>query len=346
MRRYRTVILAAGILAALASACGNSGAKPAATTAAATTAAAETTAAATTAAAETTAATKTTAAETTAAGKEAKAAETTAEKETTAAGASTAETTAAESAAEAELPKTEEWHSADGWTVRYRPDSMEVTELPDGARFACSGLEKGSGVLEIRCVPDKQPEELLAEVTESWTSAPENIGRTEGIFPGTEDRWGFWRSFSGAEGSGEPYRTAIAGEYNGGVLLFDIRQELAGDDGIDMKISDLIAEVVDTIAYDDFQQQKMYDYVPGKYVSADAQDDPKAPVELQLSENHQGKLILREEGKDEQEVSLIWGSTQLTSVDDPGVFWEYTVEGDSLYVNLSEEWAELVKIKE
>ena len=90
----------------------------------------------------------------------------------------------------------------------------------------------------------------------------------------------------------------------------------------------------------------MYDYVPGKYVSADAQDDPKAPVELQLSENHQGKLILREEGKDEQEVSLIWGSTQLTSVDDPGVFWEYTVEGDSLYVNLSEEWVELVKIKE
>lgn len=56
------------------------------------------------------------------------------------------------------------------------------------------------------------------------------IERSEGFFPGTSDKWGYWRSFSEKDGDGSVNKTAIAGEYNGGILIFDDEEHMTGDD--------------------------------------------------------------------------------------------------------------------
>lgn len=137
-----------------------------------------------------------------------------------AAGASTK--AAAADAVDAAL---ETYADAKGWSAQYDPNMITVNQLEDGADFVYTGDSAGTNMVTIRCIPDKQPEELLYELTSEWgtdDSTQEEITRTEGFMPGTTDKWGFWRMLNtGEEGSGLT-RAAMAGEYNGEVLLFDL----------------------------------------------------------------------------------------------------------------------------
>ena len=117
------------------------------------------------------------------------AAETTAAAETSAAAAA-AETTAEESKEAAREEKT--FKSGNGWQCRYDGSLVEAKEEKDGATFTYTGKAEGENALKVSFVEGKQPEELLAEVTESWGDQ-EKIRRTEGFFPGAPENWAFWR---------------------------------------------------------------------------------------------------------------------------------------------------------
>ena len=69
-------------------------------------------------------------------------------------------------------------------------------------------------------------------------------------------------------------RTAIAGEYNGGVLLFLSTQDFS--EGVGATVSDALAEVGNSVTYDSFEPQTTYSYYPGKYIMT-MQDAPRRP---------------------------------------------------------------------
>ena len=231
----------------------------------------------------------------------------------------------------AETDALEEYKSDDGWTVRYDPALIEVQWGGGAVDFVYTGgSESGdqASLVTISVEPDKQPEEVLYEITANWEDQ-DAVLRSEGFFPGTDDKWGYWRVLSPEGGTG-PSRTAIAGEYNGGVLLIQNTDYFTGDNAADMAAVGATETIVDSITYEDFQPQTMYDYIPGTY-SAE-QDD--AVMTLTLNEDHTGVLSVQDS------IDVIWSSIELIAVD--GSFrYEYTIEGDNLYINYDGTWMEL-----
>ena len=238
------------------------------------------------------------------------------------------ETVAEETTEAAELA---EYTSDDGWTVQYDPASIEVEEGGGAVTFLYLGDPDHSTMATISYEADKMPEEVLGELTADW-GQDEDIDRTEGFFPGTDDMWGYWRTLSQPEGSEDPSRTAIAGEYNGGTLLLQNTTYLTGDNEIDMAAAAALETVVDSITYASFEPQTMYDYIPGTYTA----EQDGATLSVTLNDDHTGVLSIQDD------IDIIWGSIELMAAD--GSFtYEYTVEGDNLYVNYDGEWTEFAR---
>ncbi len=251
----------------------------------------------------------------------------------TAPAASSSESAAAQTEAEEqshEVPYTSE----NGWTVLYDEDWLELKEEdPDTVQFTYKGDAADAGQVVISYVAQEQPTETLYKLTESWTENGMAIRRTEGRFPGTTDKWGFWREFSGMENGKRYYRTAIAGEYNDGVLVFESVEYKSGNEAEDMAVSDLFSSLLNSISYEDFRPQVMYEYVPGTY-----QPEAEGELgELRLNPDHTGILELKGEDK-----AILWGSIELMAAD--GSFtYEYDVEGENLLIHYQDEWLSFEK---
>ncbi|MCR5774142.1 MAG: hypothetical protein K6G42_03560 [Lachnospiraceae bacterium] len=218
--------------------------------------------------------------------------------------------------------------SPDGYQIRYNASNTESKEI-DGhtVRFIYTGEPSGENMITVTYIPDRFPDEVLYEVTEPWGDQ-EAIARSEGFFPGTNDKWGCWRTFSTTDGKSEIVRTAIAGEYNGGVLMFESEEHMSGDEEKDMAISDELAYIVDSITYDKFEPQTMYSYHPGTYSSKSGK--------IILKDDHTGTLSFPDDAE------ITWGSYEITATD--GSFThEYSIEGDSLYLENDGEWVEFTK---
>lgn len=250
----------------------------------------------------------------------------------TAAPAEPAEDTVEEQETFAE-PILSEYKSPDGWSVRYDPALIAVEEDGSTANFRYTG-EAGSGDMDqvtISYEADKQPEALLNEITSDWGDQVDII-KSEGFFPGTDDMWGYWRLLFAEEDGTGLSRTAIAGEYNGGVLLLQNTQNMTGDEAVDMDVIGALETVVDSITYEAFQPQTMYDCIPGVYTA----EQDGAVNSITLKENHTGVLSFQDD------ISILWGSTELMAAD--GSFtYAYSIEGNSLHLNYDGEWMEFVK---
>lgn len=254
--------------------------------------------------------------------------------------ADTAKTT---KAAEADAAKTAtdndemECISPDGWRVVYNAKTIEAMEVDEHAQqFVYIGDSAGTNMVEIRYIKDKQPEEVLYDLTSTWTSDLEEVTRTEGIFPGTDDKWGYWRELPASEDGSRLGQTAIAGEFNGGVLLFTVTSHMSGNEEIDMAVSDAISGVIDSITYPDgFQDQTLYSYYPGTYK---ADDDNKAYQSIVLKKDHTG-VITDAKGK---KTNIMWGSIELTDTDN-NKDYEFTIEGDDLMMKVGNDWVEFSK---
>ena len=277
----------------------------------------------------------------TAAGESTAAVENTAAHESTAAGENAA---SGESAAEgqssggesADLEQELTYTGNDGWSVRYHPAVSRLSEVDaHTVRFDCTGEMQDAGSVVISFTPDKQPEEVLYVLTEKWGDQ-ENIRRREGIFPGTDDKWGCWRIMDGANDDPGLHRTAIAGEYNGGVLCFDITSHMTGADGKDMRTSDILSGILDSAAYEDFGPQTMYSYYPGVYVPESTAKEG-APERIALQDDHTGVLWT------DDDTNILWGSKELTATDGSRI-WSFTIEGRDLMLELDGTWLTYTKI--
>ena len=126
--------------------------------------------------------------------------------------------------------------------------------------------------------------------------------------------------------------TVIGGEYNGGALIFDILSHKGEDEGQNAVVSDYLSGIINNITYESFEDQSMYDYIPGTY----EQKDGEAVYSVVLSDDHTGKLSLQDD------VDILWGSYELIAAD--GSFkYEYTIEGDTLMVNYDGNWLEFTR---
>ena len=244
------------------------------------------------------------------------------------------ETTKATKATESEEFQTAtdnddmEFISSDGWRVVYNAKDIESMEVDDhAAQFVYVGESAGTNMVEIRYIKDKQPEEVLYDLTSTWTNDQEAVKRSEGIFPGTDDKWGYWRELPASKDGSRLGQTAIAGEYNGGVLLFTVTSHMSGDDETDMAVSDAISGVIDSIEYmDGFKDQTMYSYFPGTYK---ADKDNKAYKSVVLKKDHTG-VITDAKGK---KTNIMWGSIELTDTDN-NKDYENTIEGESQMITV------------
>ena len=217
-----------------------------------------------------------------------------------------------------------------GWSVKYNSDQFDATEGDDYLKLVYKDGNSGDNMEEIRYIAGKQPEEALAELTDTWTSDPEKIIRREGFFPGAPDKWGYWREY---EDNGS-YKTAIAGEYNGGVLLFYSTEILSNEEV--SPVSDALTEVVNTITYDNFEPQTMYEYIPGKYVMTYTDniggEDISVEYYIELNEDHTGTISMQDD------IQIMWGSYELMRTEPEFEKYEYSIEGDSLYFDHDGLW--------
>ncbi len=228
-----------------------------------------------------------------------------------------------------------DYKSEDGWAVIYKPSIFEVHSEDSLVSFVYTG-DRGTGSIGIQYVPDMGPEEVLGAINDSWdVEDPMDIERTEGYLPGTEDKWGYWREYGND--------CAIAGEYNGGTILFEIHAEGNDEDG-SMVISDAISEILNSIEYEKFEAQEMYDFIPGTYVRKTTEEIEGTETEVEqsvtLNEDHTGKIVMQDE------VNIIWTSYQLLYEDGTTAF-EYDIEGDIILLHMGEgdDWVEFEKQK-
>ena len=253
-------------------------------------------------------------------------------KETTAATTEATEATT-EEATGADADEILEYKDAKGWSVSYKPSLIALNEFENGASFVYTGESAGSNLVTISYIEGKQPEEVLSEITEGWGEGiQEDIIRTENYLPGTDDKWGFWRTYQG--------NCLIAGEYNGGVILFEVNTHEGDSDEKAMTISDLLSEIIGSIKYDNFEAQTLFDYVPGTYTSAGTEEiggeNTAYEHTITLNDDHTGKMVIQDE------VNIIWSSNELISEDGSSAY-EYTIEGNELLVNFDDEWVTFTK---
>ena len=225
--------------------------------------------------------------------------------------------------------KITEYKSDNGWSVQYNESLISVIDQGDGSvQFAYTGEASGPNMITISYIEDKLPEEVLYEYTAEW--ADEDVIRNENYMPGTTDKWSYWRTYT-TEANNLTYTDmAIAGEYNGGVLLFQLASCSEPDEEKGMTVSDAMAFVIDSITYDNYETQTMFEYYVGTY-KGEAED---ANPEVTLNEDHTGVLTMQDS------VDIIWESTSIYSVD--GTFlYDFTIEGDNLYLMDGEYTIEL-----
>ncbi|MCR5452083.1 MAG: hypothetical protein K6F00_05585 [Lachnospiraceae bacterium] len=270
----------------------------------------------------------------TACGGNKEAAETTTEQTTES--TDTAEGEKTEDTAE-ETTEMKDHKSSDGWTVKYDPSLIAVTEENGITGFAYIGDSAGTNGIYISYVKDKQPQEVLGEMTSEWDQ--ETLERTEGYFGTGSDKWSFTYSYPFEDGGSQAHESITALEYNGGVLVIDQISHLAGDEEIDMAVSDTLATVLDTMEFEDFQAQEQYSYIPGKYTAkvSDEIDGEKTEVtySVTLNDDHTGVLSLQDD------VDVIWESIDM--ITDDGTKYDFNVEGDYLYLDLDGETIEFTR---
>ena len=233
----------------------------------------------------------------------------------------------ADDAAE-QASEEKEYVSDRGWSVKYDPSIITVNEGEDMTSFVYTGESAGTNMLTISYIADKLPDEVLSELTEGWGD-PGSVESSESYFPGTSDKWGLWRTLlSNGEGSGLS-ENVFAGEYNGGVLMFDFTTHKAEDDSIDIPVSDALSAVIDSIKYEDFGPQTMYEDYPGVYKMEETEEiegeEMTYEYSITLNEDHSGVISIQDD------INMMWGSNLLIGAD---FSYDYSVDGDKLTVDM------------
>ncbi len=233
------------------------------------------------------------------------------------------------SAEDSETSEFDTFESEDGWTVKYDPQVIKVednTDPADEISFIYTGNEDAKSFLTITYLKDMMPDQVIEELKAANGSDVE-VNATGGTFPGTTDKWGYWVDYTSEEEDEGATTTTILGEYNGGTLEYIFTYQQTGDDEKDMAASDALAMVIDSVEYDDFQPQTMFEGVPGKYVheyteEIEGEEGTYEDV-IELSEDHTGVMSFQDD------INIVWDEESIMA-EDGSFSYSYTIDGDVL----------------
>jgi len=247
---------------------------------------------------------------------------------------------------EAEEAATDLYESEDGWSVHYNSELVDLDEGDNYARFTYNEEANATNRIEFRYYPYTSTDIVLADVTEDYDR--EDLERSEGYFAGMADMWCF--NVDVVSDGRYSTRGFTAVEYNEGVLLLDKRGSVETDEERGEQIADTMAVLIDTVEFSDPEPQEEYDYVPGMYElvketengetdAAAAEATSIYPEYVALGVNHLGRLGYADP------VDIIWYSRDclIKENNESGAIYHYNIEGDSLYLQLGEDWIEYRK---
>ncbi len=225
-----------------------------------------------------------------------------------------------------------------GWVVRYDPSVISPESVGDpemAVDFVYTGDCAGACMVEIR-YEDRLPEAFIEDIKSQY----DDVEVTGGFFPGTTDKWGYWVSPKAAEGEDGLSEEYIVGEYSNGSLIFDILVHKSGKDEIDIPMSDALAMVIDSVEYENFGDQKMYDGYPGEYKHETTEEiegeDVTTEDKLILNEDHTGVMSFQDD------VNILWDDRMIMG-DDGSFSYTYTKDGDKITLDYDGTGMEFVK---
>lgn len=148
-------------------------------------------------------------------------------------------------AVEIELPyKT--YESNAGWSVKYNPDMITVTEENSLVGFTYMGDCAGTCMVMVSEYEGTTAEETRDELAEMWGSS-DSIVKTESTLA---DKTSYTVSMGCAGPAGsEYYDTAIALDNNGKTIVFECIEHMGAGEEIDMRVSDELANIVDSLEF-------------------------------------------------------------------------------------------------
>ena len=230
------------------------------------------------------------------------------------------------------------YSSKDGWTVKYDPSVITVNESRDGTTFVYNGNASGTDRLTISYKEGILPEKALDDLAKGWGNE-KAITSSESYFPGTTDKWGYWKTLITSSDGSSVNENAFAGQYNNGVLVFDMATHYSGRDDASKTAWMALQNIENSITYASFAPQTMYNGMAGSYVlnGTEMIEGREIPVQytVTLNEDHSGSIRLM---GDEQYV--MWGTHSLIQADNS---YDYSTDGHTLNLNVDGNWLTFTK---
>ena len=260
-----------------------------------------------------------------------------------AAGAKDGAAGAKDEAADVERSDDEVFDSGDGWKVHFDPTVIKAEdnrEVADEVSFDYTGQSEGTNFVTISYVANRLPKKAIKDIlkAEGNGAKPEISG---GFFPGAPDKWGYWITPEPETEEDNLQTEYIVGEYKGGTLMFCFVTHNTGDDEKEIPVSDALAAVIDSIEYDEFPPQTMYDGIPGIYTRMDTDEiegeEVTAEYAVELNDNHTGMLKLQDD------VSITWDDKKIYQDDDWEHPYSYKLKDNKLILDLDGQKLEFTR---
>jgi len=231
------------------------------------------------------------------------------------------------------------YESDDGWKMTYDTDYIAVNKVEGKVIFSYTGDASGTNEVAIFYMPTKQPQDALYDLTQEYEDSV--ITREEGYIGYSWEDWSFYALISPVKEGSKENKIITAAEHNGGSLILDSTFVIEDDEEKGMDISDRMSAMLDTFEFTNHEPQTQFSYVPGKYKNAYTEEiegeEQTVIDEVVLNTDHTGTLAFQDN------IDICWTSYELVETES-GNRYEYSIEGDYLYVNLNgDEWMEFVR---
>ena len=134
------------------------------------------------------------------------------------------------------------------WLVHYNPEVLEI-DNQKGARFI--DKENKNNYVEVNCQKNKTTDSVMVELINEIVLDDGNNPSIEiqhmPIRTNKGEHDAFYAVNSNVENGKGEYRQILAFNYNDKVFSFLFKQDMVGDETLDMKISDAFSNIIDSL---------------------------------------------------------------------------------------------------
>lgn len=143
-------------------------------------------------------------------------------------------------------PENSVYRDANGWSIRYDATKFEITVKSPDVFIVYTGESAGTNMITATYTLDKA-KDAIAKIGEE---CGDKTVYSESIFPGTEDVTSYYAIVNPEEGGSGAHMTAFARDYMEGSLVFRVDGHMGEDEEMNMRVSDDIAAVLDSITFE------------------------------------------------------------------------------------------------